>query len=108
MVQHFFHQTKIQVRFPYKPAYDSGFGLTDGSFAQLTLDGDANGGVNETYYWWPKVENLHQTDFWKKGPMGGETRPELQPTIFEPDYPKGTYQHQDFNLCVNVTHTTYM
>jgi hypothetical protein len=38
--------------------------------------------------------------------MGGETRPELQATVFEPTYPAGTEFHQDFLKCVSVTHAT--
>jgi len=40
--------------------------------------------------------------------MGGELRPELQSTIFTDNYPHNTEFHQDFDLCVNVTHATYM
>lgn len=40
--------------------------------------------------------------------MGGETRPEIQSIIFEPDYPAGDYERQDFNVCTEVTHATYM
>jgi hypothetical protein len=47
-------------------------------------------------------------DFWKTSVMGGEVRPELQSSIFSNSYPAGTEYHQDFNLCVDTTHATYM
>ena len=40
--------------------------------------------------------------------MGGETRPELQQTIFEPGYQQRTSFKQDFMECVDTTHATYM
>jgi hypothetical protein len=41
--------------------------------------------------------------------MGGETRPELQASIFTPDYAAGSDEYkQDFNECVQTTHATYM
>jgi Malectin domain len=47
--------------------------------------------------------------FWQRGGvMGGETRPELQSTIFTPDYPAGTENHQDFAVCSRTTHCTYL
>lgn len=104
-----FKTTEIQVRYPFAPAYNAEFGLYDGSFAFHTLDGDANGGVDHPeWYFWPLVEKSSQTDFWKKSVMGGETRPELQQIIFQPDYPAGTYEKQDFVRCVLTTHTTYI
>jgi len=40
--------------------------------------------------------------------MGGEIYPDLQSTIFNSNYPAGTSYHQDFILCANTTHATYM
>jgi hypothetical protein len=41
--------------------------------------------------------------------MGGETRPEIQGEVFEESYPAGTVENkQDFMLCVETTHATYI
>jgi len=40
--------------------------------------------------------------------MGGEVYPDLQKSIFDANYPAGTVNHQDFLLCVNTTHTSWM
>jgi hypothetical protein len=103
-----FQITKLQARYPFKSAYDAGFGLNDGSFTYETIDGVANGGELSAHYFWPTVVAAKQTDFWLNAPMGGETRPEQQPIVFEPWYPNGTYTKQDFLECVHTTHATYM
>ncbi|KAL7565621.1 hypothetical protein ACA910_018982 [Epithemia clementina (nom. ined.)] len=78
------------------------FGLHDDSFAYSTVDSTVS------WFFWSQVTAAGATDFWKLGPMGGEVRPELQSTIFDPDYPAGTPYHQDINMCIDTTHTTYM
>jgi hypothetical protein len=106
-----FKTTKLQARYPFKAAYQAGFGLVDSSFTYETLDGDANGGATTTdtsYYFWPSVTAAGQNDFWRVAPMGGETRPEQQPIVFESSYPAGTYTKQDFVRCMYTTHATYM
>jgi len=40
--------------------------------------------------------------------MGGEILPSYQSTVFTSSYPAGTQYHQDFLLCANTTHATYM
>jgi hypothetical protein len=101
-----FPDKQIQARYPENKA-DS-FGLYDGSFAYNTLDGAANGGKQVSWFLWPQVLSRGQQDFWKTAVMGGETRPELQSTIFTSSYPAGTENHQDFKKCVDTTHATYI
>mmetsp|Transcript_28051 Transcript_28051/g.56197 ORF Transcript_28051/g.56197 Transcript_28051/m.56197 type:complete len:394 (-) Transcript_28051:517-1698(-) len=86
----------------------AGLGLHDDSFAHSTLDGAANGGVETGWFFWPSVERSGYSSFWRSSVMGGELRPELQSNIFSDDYPANTQYHQDFDLCVNVTHATYL
>jgi hypothetical protein len=70
---------------------------------------DANGGQwCPKSYFWPLVQATGQETFWKKSPMGGEIRPELQKNIFNPWYPNGTYENQDIVQCVEVTHCTWL
>jgi hypothetical protein len=102
-----FTTTKLQIRYPYQPAYEAGFGLSDGSFTVETVGGEANGGVDYDFFFVTSVEREGVSDFWRRGPMGGETRNENQGRVFKPDYVPG-YGQQDFMLCVNVTHASYM
>jgi hypothetical protein len=101
-----FQTTKLQIRYPYQPAYDAGFGMVDGSFTAETVGGEANGGIDYFFYFVTSVENEGVSDFWRRGPMGGETRIENQ-GVFKPDYVPG-YGKQDFMVCVNRTHASYM
>jgi hypothetical protein len=103
-----FKTTKLQTRYPFAPAYAAGMGFHDDSFASATLDGVANGNVDVGWFFYPLVKDTGATDFWKRGVMGGETTGSLQETIFDPSYPAGTDGHQDFLLCVNKTHATFM
>jgi len=58
-----FKVTQIQVRYP-EDAVD-GTGLYDASFAYETLDGEANGGVTHSWFFWPKVLKAERQDLWK-------------------------------------------
>lgn len=100
-----FHTTQIQTRYPGPNA--ASFGLYDGSLAYSTLDGTANGGVNIGWFQYPRMVENSQTDIWKSRMMGGETRPELQGTIFTDMYPARTEYHQDYKECVDALHISY-
>jgi hypothetical protein len=101
-----FTTTKLQARYPGADA--SGLGLYDGSFAYNTLDGAYNGGVVTSWFFEPQIVSAGQQDAWKQSMMGGETRPELQDTIFTSSYPAGTELHQDFRKCVDMTRVSYI
>jgi hypothetical protein len=103
-----FQTIRMQVCSPLDSAYAAGMGFHDDSFAYSTLDGAANGNVVVDWFFYPRLQAAGYTDFWKRGVMGGETRPAIQATVFSPDYPAGTEYHQDFMECVNTTHATYM
>jgi hypothetical protein len=97
-----FTKTQLQMRYENpKSGYINKFGRHDDSFAYKTIDG-------ESYFFWPRTQAAGQEDFWKWGVMGGETRPELQPIIFENWYPAGSPHKQDFMECVETTHATYV
>jgi hypothetical protein len=83
-------------------------GQYDGGFGYHTVDGPSNGNIQQGWFFWPNMQNAGQADFWKTSVMGGETRPELQKIIFTDDYPAGTENHQDFMLCVETTHASYV
>jgi hypothetical protein len=103
-----FQTTPLQTRYPLASAYAAGIGLHDDSFAYSTLDGEANGGVDVEWFFWSRVESSGQTDFWKRAPMGGETRPEVQSEVFQADYMAGTENKQNFQQCIDITHATYL
>lgn len=103
-----FTKTQVQVRYPNAVAYAAGFGRHDDSFTYETLDGAANGNVSQSYFYWPALVKQGQSDYWKRGSMGGETRSENAGTVFEDGYPARTVKKQSFMECVNVTHTTWM
>jgi hypothetical protein len=89
-----FKTTQIQTRWPRASAHAAGFGRHDDSFAYNTLDGADNGGYVAQWYFWPDVTKYNQTDFWKRGSMGGETRGEIASDVFEDWYPAGSYEKQ--------------
>ena len=67
-----FSTTKLQGRYADDFEDNDVIGLYDGSFAFSTLDGESNGGVEHSeWYFWPVVKNLDRDDFWRKSPMGG-------------------------------------
>lgn len=97
-----FKTTQLQARGPISSVFAPEIGLHDDSFAYSTLG-------TITWFFWPVVVRATQTDFWKKGIMGGETRPELQGSIFEPTYRANSDQYkQDFMECVRVTRASLM
>lgn len=105
-----FDQTQLQVRVPWPSAVslERPFGLHDDSFAYSTLDGDANGGDDAPWFFWPSVVAAGADAVWRTGAMGGELRPELQAEVFNDDYPAGTAFKQDYTACTEATHATYM
>jgi hypothetical protein len=71
-----FTRTSLMARGPMDTAIAQGHGLHDDSFGYSTI------GVVD-YFFWPSVSRGGHTNFWRKGMMSGETRPELQGSIFE-------------------------
>eukprot|EP00573_Skeletonema_grethae_P001912 CAMPEP_0201687636 /NCGR_PEP_ID=MMETSP0578-20130828/1607_1 /ASSEMBLY_ACC=CAM_ASM_000663 /TAXON_ID=267565 /ORGANISM="Skeletonema grethea, Strain CCMP 1804" /LENGTH=698 /DNA_ID=CAMNT_0048171805 /DNA_START=59 /DNA_END=2152 /DNA_ORIENTATION=- len=106
-----FETTQIQIRYPHWYAVGAnqrqGLGLHDDSFAHSTID-EGVYGAPMSWFFWSQVQASAATDFWMSGAMGGEVRPELQATIFDDNYAAGTQYKQDFGLCAETTHATYM
>lgn len=106
-----FQTTQVQVRYPHWYAVGAnqreGFGLHDDSFAHSTIDEGVYGSPMD-WFFWSTVVSAGATDFWMSGAMGGEVRPELQETIFDDTYPAGTPYYQDFGMCAETTHASYM
>ena len=106
-----FQTTQVQIRYPHWYAVGAnqrqGFGLHDDSFAHSTID-EGIYGEPMSWFFWSQVQAKAATDFWMSGAMGGEVRPELQATIFDDNYAAGTQYKQDFGMCAETTHATYM
>jgi hypothetical protein len=103
-----FPNSKLQAWYSFPGATNTGIGYIDTSFAYSTLDGIYNGFINDTTYFWPMIVTNKQEQFWHTNVMGGETHPDLQSIIFQNTYPAFTEHHQDFSLCVDMTHATYI
>ena len=104
----YWKKTKIQFRYPErKDAYSNGFGFHDDSFSYETVSGIANGGINETYFFWNSSVVSGTSTFWKNSISGGEVRPENQ-DMLQPWFPAGTRWHQDPLLCIETTHATFL
>jgi hypothetical protein len=104
----FFKKTKISFRYPdYKRAFDKGHGFNDGSFTYYTVSGPANGGEMHTHFFYNASVIAGTNTAYRRGIIGGEVRPENS-NVFSDNYPSGTPFHQDFMLCSNITHVTYM
>ena len=101
-----FSKTQVQTRYPGPNA--DGFGLFDASLAYSTLDGDANGGVEADWFMYPQIVANNQQTNWKQSMMGGETRPELQTSIFTKWFSKGTEHKQDLRACIDALHISYV
>jgi hypothetical protein len=101
-----FTKTQVQTRYPGPNA--DGFGLFDASLAYSTLDGAANGGVDVGWFMYPQIVSKNQQNNWKQSMMGGETRPELQSSIFTKWYPKATEHKQDLRACIDALHISYV
>jgi hypothetical protein len=101
------HKSPTHTRSPTTLTKKAGMGLHDDSFAIRTLDGVENGGQIKHYYFWPSVVSAGQTDFYKKGPMGGETGISIQTEVFEPWYNAGSFEKQSFMSTFFMPHRVF-
>jgi hypothetical protein len=104
----YFTRTKISFRYPENiKAFEARHGFNDGSFTWYTVSGPANGGEMHDFYFY-NMSVIHGTDqAYKNGIIGGEVRPENS-HVFSEYYPSGTKNRQDFQLCSDIAHVTYM
>ncbi|WP_217362292.1 DUF4832 domain-containing protein [Cohnella herbarum] len=91
--------------------YDIGY--HDDSFAFETLPLSMGG---QDWHFWGRAITAGDTDFWKKRPMGGEMRPEIQvpmwnndpPRYNDPAKPIDGKQGEDFYESLKLTHASFM
>jgi hypothetical protein len=93
-----FNRTRILVRYPAGDSPWLSIGFHDDSFAFNTLP-------PVPWHFWPQVVNAGCADVWKREPVGGELRPEIQSGIFD-DPPDS--RAEDFNRCVEITHCSWL
>lgn len=108
-----FSETQLELRYPYDltplpSELRNKFGFHDDSYAFNTLSEESD----EGWFFWPQAVTHSATNNWKENMMGGETRPDIQPIVFSKDFaagwPNGEWGQQDFNLCTETTHATYL
>ena len=95
-----FPTTHLQVRIPTGDSPSLRMGFHDDSFAYSTIGDTA-------WFFHPQLVAAGADQRWTEVPIGGELRPELQTTVFQPDYVQGDFA-QDFLDCVEQTHASYM
>lgn len=59
-----FTKPQLQTRYPHTDAAD--MGRYDGSFGYHALYGQANGGVERNWFFWPHIQNTPQEESWRK------------------------------------------
>lgn len=99
-----FNKTHILTRNPIGESAGMDLGYHDDSFAYQTLPASLGG------YDWQFLGRLQSAglqDIWKTNPIGGEVRPEIQLSMWETD-PPAIAVGEDYNLCVDLTHATWM
>ena len=98
----YFNKTYILVREP-KPGTNPttrNIGFHDDSFAYETLP-------PPDYNFWGKIISAGVSDIWKREPIGGEIRPEVQDCMWN-DPPSCVPAGQEYDLCVTTTHASWM
>jgi hypothetical protein len=96
-----FQSTQLLLREP-KTGVDTDrphLGFHDDSFAYNTIG-------SQDWYFWSVINEAGLEDVWRRAPIGGEVRPEIQSCIW--DQPSCTPTGQDFTTCVDVTHASWL
>ncbi|MBN1699272.1 MAG: DUF4832 domain-containing protein [Spirochaetales bacterium] len=93
-----FDTTRLLVRYPAGESPHLDIGFHDDSFAYNTLP-------PVSWHFWPQIEKAGCADVWKREPVGGELRPEIQSGIFD-DPPAS--EAENFSRCVETTHCSWL
>jgi hypothetical protein len=96
-----FNKTRILLREPKNGTNPSSrnIGFHDDSFAFQTI-------APPDWHFWGQMTAAATTDIWKREPIGGEVRPEVQNCMWNDVscVPAG----QEYDLCVTTTHASWM
>ena len=105
-----FERTPILLRRPvgpddpaYTPTTGRGFGYHDDSFAFHTLP---TGRPEDAWRFVPMLELAGESDAWRRAPIGGEIRPEIQGEVFDTGPTDGRVE--SFAKCVAATHASWL
>ncbi len=93
-----FDHTRLLVRYPDVGWDGERVGFHDDSFAYLTIGPD--------WMFMGKMRSAGALRQWRREPIGGELRPEVQPCAFS--LPACTPAGQDFARSVDVTHASWL
>ena len=108
-----FRRTPVLLRYPAGPDHyaqadnaSRPFGYHDDSFAWATLD---TGKQADDWFYMPALNDAGSAavEKWQTQPIGGEIRPELWKTLFDPKK-KPHKRLQAFDECVRQTHVTWL
>ncbi len=94
-----FDTTRLLARYPSALNRDLNIGYHDDSFAFETLP-------NQSWHFVQRLIEEGVTDKWRREPVGGELRPEIQPCLFEE--PVSCTQYEDYAESVAQTHASWL
>ncbi|WP_419893638.1 DUF4832 domain-containing protein [Oceanobacillus kimchii] len=106
-----FDETKILARYPSEFNRDLSIGYHDDSFAFQTLPSSLGG---EDWHFVGRLEENQVMNKWKKEPIGGEVRPEIQMDMWDNDPPQYLgdpiegAQGEDYYNSVELTHVSWL
>ena len=95
-----FDKTRIVIRSPVLDSPSRDFGFHDDSFAYSTL-GEHN------WFFLPELIAAGADEQWRRAPIGGELRPELQGSAFSPEYVLGEFSQEPMD-CIHQTHVSWL
>jgi hypothetical protein len=95
-----FATTHLQIRRAAASSVSLRMGFHDDSFAYSTIG-------ETSWFFLPGLVSAGAVERWQEVPIGGELRPELQPSVFSDDYVLSEYA-QDINECIEQTHASYL
>jgi len=104
-----FSRTRLLLRIPaglgdpeYADNHALAMGYHDDSFAWATMP---TGGPS-SWHFLDRMARAGALDKWRQQPIGGEVRPEVWNTLW--DEPTGAPKGQEYGLCVESTHATWL
>ena len=106
-----FDETKILARYPSRFNRDLNIGYHDDSFAFQTLPSSLGG---EDWHFIGRLQANQVMDKWKKEPIGGEMRPEIQVGMWDNDPPQYVgepiegAQGEDYYKSLELTHASWL
>jgi len=95
-----FNKTQLLVRRPAGRSPSLSMGYHDDSFAFSTLP-------SIDWHFVSQLRRAAVTNHWRRLPIGGELRPELQKRLWQQPIPSDV-KHENFDECVQMTHCSWL